>query len=360
MRTTIRQIAEQSSLSIQTVSQILNGNSSAFRPDTQERVFRAARELGYRPNASARAMQSGRFGAVSLLLSTHNERSLLPSGLLDGLLDGTAANNLSLHIARLPDETLVNPEALPKVLRELSVDGLLIKYDSAAPSEMIALIEQSKFPALWLNSRETYDCIYTDDLGAGRTATEYLLSLGHRRIAYVDWLHAGHYSRDDRLAGYREAMETAGLEPYELWPQANWKIEPSFDQSDQAVQQTVQRPFIQTNADQIRTTFDWLIAPDRPTALVTYHGGMALAIYHAALLLNLRIPQDLSLITFSDQTLNPIGVDIAAMLLPQRLLGIRAIEMLLEKQRAPALHLPSCTLALELAAGATTAPPPDE
>ena len=334
MRITIRQIAEHSGLSIQTVSQILNGNSEAFRPETQERVLRTASELGYRPNTSARAMRSGCFGAAALLLSTHGERSLLPPGLLDGLLEGTKRHNLSLHIARLPDETLASAEALPKVLRELSVDGLLIKYDSAAPLEMVALIEQSGLPALWINTNKAYDCIYPDDFRGSREAAEYLLSLGHRRITYIDWLGAGHYSRDNRLEGYREAMKNAGMEPHNYWPHYDL-----------------------TSADTIRSTFDWLTAHDRPTALLTYHSGMALTIYHAALLLGLRIPRDLSLMAFSDSTANPIGPDIAAMLLPQYRMGVQAVEMLLEKQSDLVSHLPSCALPLELVLGATTAPP---
>lgn len=337
MRVTIRQIAEQSGLSIQTVSQILNGNAESFRLDTQDRVHRTAQELGYRPNTSAQAMRSGQFGAVALLLSTHSERSILPSSLLDGLLDGTKAHNLSLHIARLPDETLVNAEALPKVLRELSVDGLLIKYDSAAPPEMVSLIEKSRLPALWINTKQTYDSIYPDDLGGSRVATEYLLSLGHRRIAFMDWLRAGHYSRDDRLAGYREAMENAGLEPCDLWPHPD-----------------------QTNAESIRNTFDWLIAPNRPTALLTYHGGMAISTYHAALLLGLQIPQDLSLIAFSDGTFNPIGPDIAAMLLPLYDVGVQAVEMLREKQNDPSSRSLSRAISLNLSLGATVSLPPAE
>lgn len=334
MAVTIRQVAERSGLSLQTVNQILKGNVESFRPATRERVLQAARELGYRPNTSARAMRSGRFGAVALLLSTHGERSLLSAGLLDGLLEGTGANDLSLHIARLPDETLTNPVRLPKVLRELSVDGLLIKYDAGMPEPMAALIEQSRLPAIWLNSRHEYDCLYPDDYQAARQATEYLLSLGHTRVAYLDWLRAGHYSRDDRLSGYRAAMTEARLPPHDLWPEP--------DLSDGA---------------SIRRTFAWLTAPDRPTALLVYHDQMALTVFHAARVLGLDIPRDLSLMAFADTAVNPLGPEMGAMLLPQRRMGIEAVSLFLERQREPGRRLPPRSCALELYPGGTTAPP---
>lgn len=317
MRVTIRQIAEESGLSLQTVSQILNDRGGMYKEDTRERVLSIARELGYRPNSSARAMRSGRFGAVSLLLSQDGARSLLPAGLLDGILDGVSEANLSLTIARLPEETLVNTEALPRVLRELSVDGLLIKYDSAIPEPMRAFIAGSGFPAIWINSKQPADCIYPDDYDAARRATEHLIAQGHERIAHVDWLRPDHYSREDRMGGYLDAMAQAGKPSCVLqeWPDL-------------------------TDAASIRRSCGWLLEADRPTGVLTYSGEVAVALYHIATVLGLSVPGDLSLLTFTDSASNPIGPPFATLRLPQREIGKEAVQMLIEKIEMPSLIHP--------------------
>src|SRR6185369_16509410 len=90
MPVTIKEIAERSGLSIPTVSQVLNNKGHRYRSETCNRVLKAVRELGYRPNSSARAMRMGRFNCVALLLSTESYRSFLPNELLRGIHDGVA------------------------------------------------------------------------------------------------------------------------------------------------------------------------------------------------------------------------------------------------------------------------------
>src|SRR5262249_14722657 len=91
---TIATIAAHMGLSRATVTHVLNGRGTEqrIRPETQQRVLEVARELGYRPNASARAVRAGRFGSVALIQSQLGE--YLPPELLYGLTTAMAARDV--------------------------------------------------------------------------------------------------------------------------------------------------------------------------------------------------------------------------------------------------------------------------
>ncbi len=334
MAATIRQIAEHTRLSLQTVSQILNDKGAAYRPETRERVLQSAQELGYRPNSSARAMRNGQFSCVALLLSTIQVNSLLPPSLLDGIQDGCAEANVTLSIARLPDEKLVSPDVLPKILREWGSDGLLINYNSEIPSAMIELIERYRLPVVWLNSKQAHDCVFPDDFEGAYRGTESLIALGHRRIAYGDWIPVGHYSSLDRLAGYTQAMQKAGLIPVRL-----------------------SEPLDLSSPQTIRETGHWLLEDNRPTAVICYNNGVALPLFCAASTLGLVVPNDLSLLTINDELYNSLRYGLDTLLLPGREMGKTAVELLMQKITAPNVTLPPCAMPLSLHRFGSCAPP---
>jgi DNA-binding LacI/PurR family transcriptional regulator len=78
---------------------------------------------------------------------------------------------------------------------------------------MIELIQRYQIPSVWLNAKLESDCVYPDDFEAAGQACKYLLQMGHRRIAYVDYMSSGHYSTADRRNGYLRAMRSARLKP---------------------------------------------------------------------------------------------------------------------------------------------------
>src|SRR4051812_6816320 len=116
---TIKEIAKFTGLSVPTIGNVLGGSAGRYSAQTRARVVEAARELGYRPNSTARAMRRGRVGCAALILSRSHPQthSHVPPGLLDGLDDELALHNMHLAISRLSDEQL-SDQSLPKVLRE--------------------------------------------------------------------------------------------------------------------------------------------------------------------------------------------------------------------------------------------------
>ena len=303
----------------------------------REKVLAAARKLGYRPNNSARAMRTGRFSNVLLLKSAYGVVSYLPGPLLDGIQDELARRDLTLTLARFPDEELTREDFVPKTLREWVADGILVNYDTNIPQRMIELVQTHPIPAIWINSKQAADCVYPNDFQAGRLATEHLLRLGHRRIAYLDYhiRHTAvrHYSREDRLEGYRSAMTAAGLRPSLITPEGHL---PDGETAAYAA--------------------GFLRGPQRPTAAVTYSTDEAFALaYGAAVHAGLRVPRDLSVVTVSLGAVY-CGVPMTCVDNPMHEVGRVAVDMLLEKIEHPRRKLPPRAVDFKLLEGGSCVP----
>ncbi len=343
MPVTLRQIAEQVGLSAITVSRILGGKGDRHSPETRRRVLTAARRLGYRPNTAARAISTGRFGCIALLLSADRFFGRLTGGLMAGIQDVLEDRNMHLTVARLTGEKLKGPADAPKVLREWTSDGLLLNYHFNIPAYLRDLIRASRIPAVWINSKHPADCAYPDDFEAGRLAAGKLLEAGHRRIAYVDYsvgadqLGEAHYSAVDREAGCLAALREAGLGPRSIRPQNKHQL---------------------VRLGREGFSRRWLQASDRPTGIVTYGDSVACAVMVAARGLGLRIPEDLSVVTCADEPVVSPGYRVDTMLVPQRPLGRAAAEMLLEKVDRPDHDLEPRAVPFGYKAGVTIAPPP--
>jgi LacI family transcriptional regulator len=336
----MKDIALHAGVSRATVGFVLNGTPTSVRisDDTRRRVMAAAEELRYRPNSSARAMRSGRFGMIALLLSTVRYRSIIPMELLDGIHDTLANDDLHLVLTKVPDEKLTNDGFVPKILRESTSDGLLINYNTEIPQSLMDLIREHRIPAIWINSKQESDCVYPDDFGAGYTATKRFLELGHTRIGYADYSSSAHYSATDRCQGYEAAMTEAGL--------PTWINRPSGEK------------FANTWEERIADMTARLQAPDRPTALMTYTPHMITPIMTAAQTLGIRVPEDLSVIVVSENQHPSFGKVFDTMLLPEYAIGRSAVELLLRKIEEPDAPLPPAVHALPYRPGQTAAPPP--
>ena len=340
MPVTTAQLAKDMGLSRQTVSYALNDRKGLVSAAVRKRVLAAAARKGYRPNTAANAMRSGRFGTISLLLSTNAYRSNLPAPLLDGIHDALGQHDLHLMVARLPDEQLTAEGFVPRILREYASDGLLINYTDHIPGAMLDLIRTCRVPSIWINTKLDADCIHPDDEGAAFEATTLLIQRGHRRIAYLqagDW--GGHYSTSDRTAGYRRAIQNARLEPLVMG---------NLDR----------RPLPADELDQARASLHQqmrdLFARHRVDAAVCYSATEAAAAAMAWAACDDRpTPGTLPIVTFHDTSLASQGLPVHTLQLPLRELGVAAVNMLNNKIADPATAFPCRTVAYP----PTTCPP---
>ena len=339
---TIATIADHTGLSRATVTHVLNGRAveQRIRPETRQRVLQAAQELGYRANASARAIRSGRFGNVALVQSQLGE--YLPAELLHGLTIAISARDLQLVLTHVANVDESGDSYLAHTLRALSVDGVLINRHGDSPPPFLERIRRLRIPAIFLNSQQEADCIYPDDLQGGELATEFLLRLGHERIAYVETeeRRLPHYSERDRRSGYQRAMEKAGRPCWVHQIPVAWYLtaEPYVDQRVQAAVRLLERP-------------------DRPTAVVAYEQTESMAVVRAALLLGIRIPEELSLVHFHHQVDDRCSLPIHTVSNMMQQVGEGAVAMLLEKIENPLQALPSRAIPEVLLKGATCLPP---
>lgn len=345
MPVTLKQLAAHVGVSVPTVSLILNGKGERYSEATQAAVRRAADELGYRPNASARAMQSQRHRAAALLY--RQDQSFLPLHLLRGLGRTLAAAEMHLVLEELT-RSEIESESLyaPKLLRELCVDGLLVFHAAGVEADVLRLIQRQHIPTVWLHQDGDHGCVRPDDAGAMAAAVARLVALGHRRIAYLDFhtrgrRRAGLYdAHRDRIDGYRTGMRAAGLParvvrepmpPEELYGRGDGR--------------------------RVAAARALLAGDDRPTAVVTGGPVEALPTLLAAAALGLEVPADLSLVTVGERPCHEAGIALTTLVVPFRAEGQAAAEMLVARLRDPAKPQPSVIVPHDDPVGASIAPP---
>ena len=338
---TQRQLATELGVSQMAVSFALN-DKPGVNAETRQRILEAASAAGYRPNAAARATRSGSTRSVELILGLHEGVSRIPTGLLEGLEHALDLQGLHLTLSRLPDEKLTEEGYLPRVMREVATDGLLINYTHRFPAELVELIAQHRIPAIWLNAPVETNCVRPDDHAAGRLAAEHLLALGHRDPALFFVAKPEHSSGECRRLGFERAVRDAGGTP--------------------RVHVTAARPYREIRTD-VRTderlalTRAWLAREDRPTAVVAYSHAEASMLLLAAARLGLRVPDDLSIISIADEVSPFLGTPLTTVVLPWAAIGRTAVEALCQhfQSRSRAVKpLPTLEIRPELQLGATT------
>ena len=202
-RPTIRNVAERAGVSKSLVSLVMRGSSNVSDA-RREAVLRAARELGYRPNAVARSLVEGRTRLIGALVADlHNP---FFAEFLDGLQEELHGGGLRLLVSSGRWDPDFAAEAVDAFL-ELRVDGLVLL--SVVPEDGTLREAVRAVPIVVVGERDLgvagTDVIADDDELGGRLAVDHLVQLGHRRIAHIEG--APSTSAAYRRNGYEAAME---------------------------------------------------------------------------------------------------------------------------------------------------------
>lgn len=305
MSVTLTNIATELGISHMTVSRALKGDP-AVADKTRKRVLSAAMKMGYRPNASARSMRSGRFGTLGLLAGTVN--SYLPGTLIRGVRDGCESLDLHLQVDSISDTQATDPSYLPRFLQYACVDALMISH-TGSHDLLTQLIDQQRLPAVWINEDQPTNAVYPDEHAGGRIAAQHLINLGHRNIGYSAVHLVDHFSTKARLDGMNAALSEAGL------PAAKMFALPD------AVGSEINQSALPTMVEALKTS-------DRPTAIICRGQADAMCTFAAAMQLGLRVPQDLSIVAFNDKPiLSVCALPIDTLIIPFLELGVEVAKL---------------------------------
>lgn len=206
---TLRTVAQLAGVSLKTASRVMNGEPNV-RPQMQQRVRDAAKQLGFQPNAAATMLGRG-VKTEHIALITSDIENPFSSAVAKGAESLARDRGMQLNVASSDD----NPErelALVQDLVSRQVRGILL-ISSMQSHQDLSFVLEREIPLVFVdrapNGLQAPSVLF-DNRAAAREAVTHLILAGHRRIAFV-----GDYrwpsSHVDRYSGYREALAAAGL-----------------------------------------------------------------------------------------------------------------------------------------------------
>lgn len=336
-RTTIQDVARLAGVSNGAVSLALSGQAGVAET-TRERIIAVADELGWRPSIGARALLSSRAFAVGLILARDPELlgadPFFPN-FIAGVESELAQRRYALVLQVVRDEPGAEAEAYRRLAQEGRVDGVFLT-DLHRDDRRIALVQRLELLAVAIGSPSPaakIPSVGIDDRVGISEAVRHLLSLGHRRIAFVGGT-PGYVHSASRLAAWRQAHRQANVAPGRV-------VTGDF-----------------TGAGGAAATASLLDGPNRPTAIVYANDLMAIAGMSVAAQRRIDVPGELSVVGFDDIALaahmNPPLTTVRQDVPSWGRAAAAALLSLIEGGEA----LPSTALAPpQLVLRATTAPP---
>ncbi len=333
----IVEVAALSGFSPATVSRALR-NLPGVSATTRRAVQDAASVLGYVPSPSAAALTTGRTNAVGVMAPWVSRWFF--AAVIEGVQEVLVHHGYDLLLYPVGDGGLNRPGGFETRSLNKRIDGLLAISVPFSDPAVLSLADL-RVPVVTIGTAVEGVCgVLVDNVDVGRQATQHLLSLGHRRIAYLgDELEEirGFHVASDRHRGYDLALREAGIEP-----------EPSL----------VQNTGFTVDGGEAAT--HRIFGPNRtgepPTAIFAVSDEVAMGVLYAARDHGLKIPRDLSLIGVDGHD-HAYLFDLTTVAQPVRDQGRIAARLLMEQINTTGPRLPSVvTVGAALIRRRTTGP----
>jgi len=212
----LAEVSQRAGVSIATASRVLNKSPHPVATATRAKVLAAAEDLGYSPSALARALVTRRSRIIGVIVGDIVDPYF--AEITRGIEDvGAKAGYLTI-VCNADRRTELEQEQL-RLLIDYHAEGVIFAGSGYADDEhgvaLGALVERARSREMNVLSLATrdFDCprVLVDNRAAAYDLTDYLISLGHRRIAFVGG-PAGLHTSHQRQAGVRAALERAGLD----------------------------------------------------------------------------------------------------------------------------------------------------
>ena len=277
---TILDIAEKANVSPSTVSRVLR-NSAGVAQEKHDAVMQAVAELDYRPNIFAQSLASGQSMTIGVL--TQNFGSPFYDGILQGILQGMEDTDYWPLFADGRWQPAIEKQAL-ELLLDRRVDGIIIVGGQVTEEKLQKIAAQTPLIVVARDLKTIPSCcLFVDNYQAAYRATRYLLEMGHRDIAHITAPVAYQDSVDDifkRLQGYQQALRDRGIEP-----DPRLVIEGNLQQQSGML------------------AVEMLMSRGRPfSAIFAANDQMAFGARLALYRRGIRVPEDVSLVGFDDES----------------------------------------------------------
>ena len=207
-------MADLAGVSRATVSFVLNNDKRfSIRPQTISKVMEAAAKLGYVPNASAQALASNQAKAIGLIMTRDTryiESDVFLPQVIGGLLDSVKIYGFKLLIEWVePGQQL---QSYNKLIGAKHIDGMILtisRYDDTG----LRALEDSKIPVVLMGTVPESGLYFVDfdNVASSKKAVGYLIQRGHSKIACITDAGIPYSSASQRLIGYKEALDEAGI-----------------------------------------------------------------------------------------------------------------------------------------------------
>jgi LacI family transcriptional regulator len=334
-RLTIAEVAQAAGVSVPTVSKVLN-NRQDVAAATRDRVLRVINEQGYVRSPAARALSRARTGFIDLVVTTLDTPYMLE--IIRGVEEALEPTEFRLALSATHGKVRGERQWLTKVANG-STDGAILLL-SQSQMQQLEVLRRRNIPFIVIDHiahlGTEVPSVSATNWAGGRVATEYLLSLGHRRIAMITG-PASYGASKARLAGYRTALDEAGVPlAAELVRQGDFRAESGYTQTAALLQ---------------------LAEP--PTAIFSGNDLQAMGAYSALQQYGIALPGGMSVIGFDDLPLSALlSPPLTTIRQPLEEMGHMATTMLLRLIACEGLDTQRVELATSLIVRASCGMPP--
>lgn len=318
MKVTIKDVAVRAGVSFKTVSRVIN-HEGTVKPDTLEKVNKAIVELNYQPNTSARNLAGAKSYALGFIYDNPNAYYVID--MQRGILDECGRKGYELLIHPCESSQSDSLTEIQQMVKRTQLSGLIISPPLSENQQIMAQLTDLDIDFVRLvsgaeDSVEDTSCVFIHDRKAAFTIVEYLIALGHKKIAFLSG-EKDHKSTLERRDGYLAALRQHGLVINQ-----EWIIEGrySFDSGVTGAQKLIN-------------------LNDRPTAIFGCNDEIAAGALVAAKLEGIEIPQQLSIAGFEDSPFSRQTVpQLTTAAQPTKTIASSAAELLISNITQNRLH----------------------
>jgi LacI family transcriptional regulator len=311
---TIKDVARVAGVTNGTVSKALNGSPEISEP-TRARIAEIATRLGYRPNSIARSLKVSRTHTLGVI--TNDSDGIFTTAMVRGIAEVASDHGFGVFLCNSYGRAQKERQHV-ELLLDKQVDGIVMtgykveeRGAPAAPTGSLPIVYLYEYTAAG-----DWPCILPDDEGGARLATEHLLGLGRRRVAFING-PASYEATRLRLTGYEHSLAARGL-PYEpslVRAAPDWNQDSGFHLAQELMQ-----------------------LGEPPDALFCANDDLAAGAILGLWELNMRVPIDVSVVGFDDRPFAAhLPVPLTTIAMPLQAMGVEAAHKLFGALRGETL-----------------------